>query len=152
LDERQVERSSTTRGRNDVSRRYGGRIEKGKEATMFEAMRDGGWGMYPTLVLGLVALGTALRFAFRADEKLLGFVESMGRAVLYFGLTGFVTALIATGMYVEKQRVVGADLIPTLVMGVKESANNLALAFTVLSLVHLVVAVGRRRVDARRAV
>ncbi len=117
---------------------------------MLNAFREGGWGMYPTLVFGLIAIGAALRFAVRSDPKLRGFIASMSRAVFFFGLTGFVTGLIATGTYFETHGVAGADFLPTLVAGVKESTHNLALAFTVLSLVHLAVAVGRRRLDARQ--
>jgi DNA polymerase len=51
--------------------------------------------------------------------------------------------LISTGSYIEKNNVVGSDVALTLIMGIKESTNNLALAFTVISLVQLIVAVGR---------
>lgn len=117
---------------------------------MFEAIRLGGWGMYPTLVFGLVAVGTAVRFAVRADPRLRGFIESMSRAVLFFAITGFVTGLIATGQYVEAHELREWEALLTIFVGMKEAANNLALGFVVLSLVHLATAIGRRRYDARR--
>jgi hypothetical protein len=115
---------------------------------MLNAFHEGGWGMYPTFVLGLITLGTALRFAFRGDGRLLGFVESMTRAILFTGLLGFVTGMIMVGRYVEAHP--ADDAARILVQGAGEAVNNLALAFTMISLIHLVLAVGRRRVDAKR--
>ncbi len=117
---------------------------------MMELLREGGWGMYPTMVFGLVAVGAALRFAIRADPRLRGFVESMARAVTFFAVTGFVTGIISTASYVEAHDLRGWDALMTVLEGTKESLHNLALGFTVVSLVHLAVAVGRRRYDARQ--
>jgi len=117
---------------------------------MLEVLREGGWGMYPTLVFGLVALGAALRFAVRADPRLRGFIDSLARAVIFFAVTGFVTGLISTAGYVEAHDLRGGEALMTLMAGAKESLHNLALGFTVVSLVHLAVAVGRRRYDARQ--
>jgi hypothetical protein len=115
---------------------------------MLNAFREGGWGMYPTFVFGLIALGTALRFAFRGDARLQGFIESMTRAIFYSGLLGFVTGMIMVARYIEGHP--DMDALRILVEGAGEAVNNLALAFTLISLIHLVMAVGRRRVDARR--
>jgi hypothetical protein len=117
---------------------------------MAEGFREGGWGMYPILIFGLIALGAALRFAIRADPKLRGFVETMGVAVAFFSLSGFLTGLIATGNYVEANKLTGGEAALTVLQGVKESTHNLAFGATLLGLVFMVTAVGRRRVDAAR--
>lgn len=112
---------------------------------MAEMFREGGWGMIPTVLFGLLALGAAFRYAIRTETRLLGFIASLGHAVLFFALSGFTTGVIATVRYVEEHATKG-DVSPlTLLTGVRESSNNLAAGFTLLALVHLVVAVGRRR-------
>lgn len=115
---------------------------------MMEGFREGGWGMYPILVFGLVSLGAALRYAIRADERLRGFTETMAKAVLFFSLSGFIIGLIATGNYVESNHLTGGEAALTVLQGVKESLNNLAFGTGLLGLVHMAMAVGRRRVDA----
>lgn len=116
---------------------------------MWKPFHDGGWGMYPTLVFGLVAAGAALRYVIRGDGRLRGVIESMVRAVLFVGLAGFVTGLVATSMYILQFQVRGDEVLRTFLIGLGEASYNLALAFTMVSLTHVIVALGRRRQDAR---
>ena len=118
---------------------------------MLQGFREGGWGMFLILIFGLLTLGAGLRFAIRADDRLRSFVETMSTAVLYFSLAGFITGLIATGHYIETKQLTGGEAGLILIQGVKESLNNLAFGMLLLGLVHMVLAVGRRRVDAARA-
>ena len=39
-----------------------------------EFMREGGWGMWPVLLLGLVALASATRYALRPERLCLRFI------------------------------------------------------------------------------
>lgn len=116
---------------------------------MREHFIEGGFGMWPILLLGLGAMGLGLRYAFTGDARLRGCLEALARSILYFALMGFVTGLVATGDFLAAH----ADLprTETLLTGVKESTNDLALGFTFLALVHLQLAVGRRREDDRVA-
>lgn len=114
---------------------------------MREHFLEGGWGMWPVLVLGLAAMGLGLRYAFTGDGRLRGSLEALARSILFFALAGFVTGLVATGSFVEAHTELAAATV--LIAGVKESTNNLALGFVMLALVHLQLAVGRRREDDR---
>ena len=116
---------------------------------MLESFRAGGWGMFPILIFGLIALGTALRYAITADGRLRGFLESLARAVIFFSLSGFVTDLLAVGRYLQVENVTGWASIEIAIQGGRESLNTIALGVTLLGLVHLLIAVGRRREDAR---
>jgi hypothetical protein len=114
---------------------------------MRERFIEGGWGMWPILVLGIVALGLGLRYALTGDGRLRGSLESLARCVLFMALAGFATGLIATCSFAGSH----TELPPatTLIEGIKESMNNLALGFLEVALVHLQLAVGRRREDDR---
>lgn len=114
---------------------------------MSEHFLQGGYGMWPVLVLGLAALGLGLRYAFTGDGRLRGTVETLAKSVLFFALSGFFTGVVAVGDYLDAHPEV--PLAATAVTGVKEATNNLALGFTLLALVHLQLAVGRRREDHR---
>lgn len=113
-----------------------------------EKFIEGGWGMWAIALFGVFGLVLALRYAARADARLRPSVESLARATLFFALSGFTTGIVATGDFVAShpEEPLGA----TIFQGVKESANNLALGFTLLALIHLAMAVGRRR-EAMRA-
>lgn len=116
---------------------------------MLNAFREGGWGMYPTLIVGLIALASAVRFAWQANAKLRGFINAMSLSAAMCGLTGFVTGLISTGSYIGKRELKGQEALLTLLMGTKESMNNLALALLLLAIIFVVIAIGQRRIDVR---
>ena len=118
---------------------------------MVQKFIEGGWGMWPVLAFGLAALGMALRYAVTADGRLRGPVELMGRSVLFFSLSGFVTGVIATGngVYAFRQSHPDMGVWELVFAGLVESSNNLALGFTLLALVYLALAVGARREAVR---
>ncbi len=116
---------------------------------MREHFLEGGWGMWPTLVIGLAGLGAGLRYAMTGDRRLRGTLESLAKTVLFFALSGFFTGIVATGDYLGAHAAAEVPMAAIALTGVKESTNNLALGFTVLALLHLQLAVGRRREDAR---
>lgn len=105
------------------------------------------------LVLGLAALGMALRYAFSADGRLRPAVEALGRSVLFFSLSGFVTGLVASGAFFAKllEEKPASPAWEIFLLGAVESSNNLALGFTLLALTHLALAVGARRESVRGA-
>jgi hypothetical protein len=106
--------------------------------------------MFPTLIFGLIGVAAALRCAVRADGRMFGFLSTLATAVLFFSLSGFTTGIVATGNYVVGHELRGEELGATLVAGVQESTNNLALGFTLVGLIHLLLAVGKRRYDAQK--
>jgi hypothetical protein len=49
---------------------------------LWEFFQEGGWGMYPTMGLGLVTLVVAARFAWAPERKRLGFIFAIGATTL----------------------------------------------------------------------
>lgn len=112
---------------------------------MIEAMREGGWGMYPTLLFGLLLVGVALGHARNPQPKRVPLMLSLGVLTLLTGALGFVTGLIATARYV-------ADAPPTdrwlLVVGLGESLHNLSLALVLSTIAAALASVGAFRMTA----
>lgn len=100
--------------------------------------------MYPVFALGLLAAGTAGRFALRGEHQLLGFLHWLLGALLAAGAFGFT---------VEMMRVLSASqgpedwlLIARVVMeGTTEAANVPAAALMFATFSCLLIAAGHRR-------
>jgi hypothetical protein len=116
---------------------------------MFELMVNGGPIMWPILILGGVGLGTAAWFAVRAEGRVRGFLDSMSRSVVCVTLVSLALDLMATCFAVKE--VPPEQKGPILVQGFGESMSPLVLGFALLALMHLLTAVGQRRLDARKA-
>lgn len=108
---------------------------------MLESFRLGGWGMYPTLFFGAIAIIAALVYAMRPERRFVPIVAASSLLTLTSGLLGFVTGCIATAQYVE--RVSDQTLI---VVGVGESLNNVALALVLIAFALLAVTLGALRI------
>jgi hypothetical protein len=106
--------------------------------------QEGGWVMYPVFVLGLVALGTAGRFAWRGEHQLLGFLYWIVAALLSTGAFGFVV-----GMMKCLHATQGPDnplwIGRILMEGLTEASNLPASALMFTTFVCLLVATGQRR-------
>jgi hypothetical protein len=106
--------------------------------------REGGWAMYPVFIFGLIAVGSAARFAWRGEHQLLGFIRWSVAAVMSMGAFGFVVgmmrALRATERTTEPLRM--ARIILT---GCAEAAHNPAAALMFTVFVCVLMATGQRR-------
>jgi hypothetical protein len=65
-----------------------------------EFMREGGWGMWPVLLLGLVTLASAIRYAVRPEPSSLRFVAALWLTLLVRS-SASVTDLAAVFRYFE---------------------------------------------------
>jgi len=111
-----------------------------------EAFVLGGWGMYPTLVAGLATLALAARYAIRPRRRTVLLAAATGLLTAVTGALGFVTGIIATAVHI------GTEGDPRLVIvGVGESAHNLALALLLLALALLGIIAGAARGPRRGA-
>lgn len=104
---------------------------------------EGGWGMYPVTVFGLVLLAAAVGFVVRPNRNGLKRLQWLMAVVLGAGLLGTVTGFIATFQYVA-QMPAPKDAFVVLV-GLAESLHNLSLSLMFAVLGAILVAVGTGR-------
>jgi hypothetical protein len=126
---------------------------------LFRAFGDGGWPMWPILVLGLVGMGVAATFARRRERWLLGCVRWLSVALIVSACFGFCVDLQAVMRYSSAglqsmQAASGGvplDLRMHVVLeGIGESLNCLSSAFLYAAMTALLVALGcwRSRAEA----
>ena len=121
---------------------------------MLTFFRNGGVSMFFILAFGLIALGAAGWYAVRAEKRTLGFIYGMSAATLFSVLSGTASDFGATWFYVsrmiEKEGPTSSWQMP-LFEGLAESMSPPVMGFSILALVAMLVAVGRRRMDAKAA-
>lgn len=111
--------------------------------SFIEFMREGGWGMWPILLLGLVALASATRYALRPERLCLRFISILWVTLLVAITHASVTDLAAVFHYLEDPtRAPDGQLARLLVTGLKESTRPAVLGGIFLTLVPLAAAVG----------
>jgi hypothetical protein len=122
---------------------------------MWDNWRDGGWGMWPILAFGILAILGAARFAWRGEHGLTGFVRWMALTTASSAVLGF-----CIGMHKVLDVAIGHDPRfepPTspveltdfrfriLFEGTKEASNCLSFGLILLTLTCLLLAIGYRR-------
>jgi hypothetical protein len=117
---------------------------------MLTLIRNGGWSMFVILLCGLVALATAAYFAARPDARHEGFLKWMSRATLWSTLAG-LSSDIATTLFQTVEIVEPNERARVVQEGFAESMSPCIVGFALLALVALLSAVGRRRLDAKKA-
>lgn len=106
-------------------------------------MHEGGWGMWPVLLLGLVALASATRYAIRPERLCLRFVAVLWVTLVAAVVHATVTDLAAVFRYFEDPaRAPDSQIARLLLIGLKESSRPAALGGIFLTLVPLLAAVG----------
>jgi len=112
-----------------------------------EFMRAGGVPIWIVLVFGLVALLTAVLFAWRPSERRAAILRSLSTATVFAILSGFVSCIAAVMFKVPQHPEWAKSPDRTLIVmtGIGESLTPAILGFTMLSLVWLLAAVGNRR-------
>jgi hypothetical protein len=109
---------------------------------MVEGFRDGGWGMYPILVFGLILIAAAIRYAVRPRQRLVPLLFGLGILTLASGALGFVTDLITVAHAIEKNPEFTARAGFISIIGVGESLNTVAFALVFVTLAALVSCLG----------
>jgi hypothetical protein len=110
---------------------------------MSEAFHQGGWGMYPTTIAGLVLIFIAWRFAFSGNRTSLSLVKWLYALTGLVGTLGFVTGVLKT--FLAAGQLPPDDAVRTAMIGIGESANNLGLMLCTMVIATLGVAVGHRK-------
>ena len=109
-------------------------------------MREGGWGMWPVALLGVVALASAARYMVRPERFSLSFVAAMWVTLIVTVTHATLTDVAAVLAHAqEPDRAPDALLVRILICGLKESTRPAAFGGIFLTLVPLFVAVGRYR-------
>lgn len=110
---------------------------------MLDAFRLGCWGMYPTLIAGLLLLFFALRYARTPEPTRLRTVRHLGVLVVLTSTLGFVTGVIKTCTSVTPE--LGYDLGMVVVIGVGESLVNIGAGLVWLVMATIVTTFGAAR-------
>jgi hypothetical protein len=117
---------------------------------MMTLLRDGGFPMVSVLLLGAVTLISAFAFAVRPDAASERFVGWMGLSTLCSVLCGVASDLATTLSVVTLEDEMPFELRIRIAMkGAAESMAPAIVGFALLSVVALMLAVGKRRLDAK---
>ena len=109
---------------------------------ILESFHNGGWGMWPTLVVGLLMIGVSARYAVSPDKRFVPLIVASGTLTFLTGALGFVTGLIAS----TTSSFDAIEARPTLMLaGFGESLNDVALALVLLAVGMIAVTVGAAR-------
>ncbi len=117
---------------------------------MIEFFRDGGWSMFVILLFGALSLATGAYYAARPDARHEGFLKWMSWATLWSTLAGVASDFGATfkaTTQIENDSERGRIVLE----GLAESMSPLVMGFVLLSLAAFLAAIGRRRLDAKKA-
>ena len=117
---------------------------------MQEAFRLGGWGMYPTLFVGIVLVVSAGRYAWNARARLSPIV-GLGVLTFFVSTLGFVTGLIKTTISAGQQITDPVERGGAIVTGFGESLVNVGFGLCLLVLATIGVVVGLSRGRARKS-
>jgi|GEM_PF-527619 len=106
-------------------------------------MREGGWGMWPVLILGLVGLASSTRYAIRPERYCLRFIAVLWVTLAVAVTHATVTDVAAVFAYLEDPaRAPDGQMARLLVTGLKESSRPAALGGIFLTLMPLLAAAG----------
>lgn len=108
---------------------------------ILESFHNGGWGMWPTLVVGLLMIGVSARYAVSPEKRFVPLIVASSVLTFLTGALGFVTGLIATSQYFD----MNAAPPNVVVIGFGESLNNVGLALVLLSVGMIAVTLGAAR-------
>ena len=69
-------------------------------SAMLEHFRDGGWGMFPTLVFGLILVVVSTRYALSPKQRDVPLMISLAVLTFVSGALGFVSGVMTTFHFV----------------------------------------------------
>ena len=117
---------------------------------MGNAYHEGGWGMYPTTIMGILLVSAAIYYALKPERRNIWIVASVALMTFLAGVLGFTVGVINTMRTATSGEIAGEPTSLAL-GGVGESLNNVALAFVFLILATIFVTVGVLRGRGRGA-
>jgi hypothetical protein len=109
---------------------------------MWEHFRDGGWGMFPTLVFGLILVVVSVRYALSPRQRDVPLMISLAVLTFVSGALGFVSGVMTTFHFVASDGIKGDVATAITLQGVAESLNNVGFALMLLTLATMSAAYG----------
>jgi len=114
--------------------------------SLVEFMREGGWGMWPTLVLGVAALGTSTAYAANPARRLLSRAVTLAVACLVTMTIALMSHVDAVLRFVaDPANVPDAEVDSTLRIGLLEASGPGMLGVVFLLLIGFALVVGLLR-------
>lgn len=111
---------------------------------MAEFFKAGGFGMYPTLLFGVLAVASAVALLLQPGSRLFPLVMTLAGTTLGAGLLGFATGAMTTLRYIDAIQEPGEKL-NILAAGLGESLHSLVLGLALAVLTGLLASIGALR-------
>jgi hypothetical protein len=111
---------------------------------MGDAFHHGGWGMYPTLIIGVVLVAAAIRFARNPEGGRGELVRHLSRLTFLVGSLGTVTGTIKSFMSMEDTTPINYALV-----GLGESLNCMAFGMCMMIIAGIITAVGKAKLKGK---
>ena len=115
---------------------------------LLELFQDGGWGMFPTLLFGLILLGVSARFAHAPERRLVPLLVALNWLTLTSGVLGFVSGIIVTCRALSGEGITESARIAF--EGTAESLYNVAFALLFGMVAALTATLGTWRLSRDR--
>jgi len=107
----------------------------------------GGWGMYPTSILGFFLLASCALYAIRPEQRTARLALVLGLLTFASGLLGTATGISNSAHYIEK--VAKPDQLEIFALGIEESLHVVILSLLLAVLGGLIAIGGAlRQTDA----
>jgi hypothetical protein len=114
-----------------------------KEDIMVRFFIEGGWGMYPVLVMGLMLVWASVRYAIDTEPLRLRFIGALAVALVVTMVHATWTCIAAVFHFLEQSP--GEKFARTLMTGLMESTRPATLGGALLTVALILVAVGAYR-------
>jgi amino acid transporter len=114
---------------------------------MLQFFIEGGWGMYPVLVMGVILVVASLRYAMDTEPVRLRFIAAIALALVVTMVHATWTCFAAVFHYLEQAK--DERWLRSLMTGLMESTRPATLGGALLAVSLILVAVGAYRSGQR---
>jgi hypothetical protein len=114
---------------------------------MMQFFIEGGWGMYPVLVMGVILVVASLRYAMDSEPVRLRFIAAIALALVVTMVHATWTCFAAVFHYLEQSK--DERWLRSLMTGLMESTRPATLGGALLAVGLILVAVGAYRSGQR---